>query len=83
MRGATGPTGSVISFTTAISAVGVSTFLQLLSDYMGEDGDYARVNYHIDVGRMITSKVATDPECLICGKNTARGDQGTPLPVRG
>lgn len=64
---------SVVSVTTTIAGMAVTQFLQLLTDFMGQAGEVARLNYNIMEGtvRRGTSTVLNG---CICTKVKAFGD---------
>jgi molybdopterin/thiamine biosynthesis adenylyltransferase len=67
------PAPSVVSMTTVVSGLSVSLFLQLATDFMGENGEVARLNYHplqSTVGRGMTE---IQDKC-ICRQVKAFGD---------
>jgi hypothetical protein len=64
---------SVVSITTAISAMAVTQFLQLLTDFMGPEGAIARLNYYIMDGTVRRGSSTILTGC-ICTKVRAFGD---------
>ena len=67
------PTPSVISITTTISGLAVTLFLQLVTDFLGSNGDIARLNYFImeSMVRRGTANILSD---CVCKKVRGFGD---------
>jgi molybdopterin/thiamine biosynthesis adenylyltransferase len=64
---------SVISLTTTISGHAVTAFLQLITDFFGETGDFTRLNYFIMESEVSRGIIKTDPGC-ICAQVKGYGD---------
>ena len=64
---------SVISITTALSGLAVTLFLQLVTDFLGPNGDIARLTYFIMDGEMRRGRATILNEC-VCQKVRAFGD---------
>ena len=73
------PAPSVISTTTTVAGLGVTLFLQLVTDFMGPRGNISRQNYDILEGTVRRGTSTTDPTC-ICHTVRAFGDLKS-LPV--
>jgi molybdopterin/thiamine biosynthesis adenylyltransferase len=73
VQGIDTPAPSVISFTTTLSGMAVSLFLQLVTDFMGSGGDIARLNHDIMDGTVRRGKASIANEC-ICKKTLGFGD---------
>lgn len=73
VEGLDDPAPSVVSMTTAVSAMSVSLFLQLLTDFMGEDGDIARLNYNVLDGTVRRGRAQTLGRC-VCRSVRGFGD---------
>jgi len=67
------PTPSIVSVTTAVAGMGVSLFIQQMTDFMGPTGDVARLNYNVMDGT-VRRGTSTVREKCICKKNRAFGD---------
>ncbi|MEE9465710.1 MAG: ThiF family adenylyltransferase, partial [Candidatus Neomarinimicrobiota bacterium] len=70
---------SVISLNTTVSSLSVTMFLQLLTDFMGANGDISILKYFITEGVISRGKASIKDDC-ICGKVRGFGDY-YPLPV--
>jgi len=70
---------SVISFTTWVSAIATSLFIQLMTDFMGVQGDLARVNVFFNECATRRGTCQVLPDC-ICTKVKGFGDC-RPLPT--
>ena len=57
-------TPSVISVTTAIAGMGVSMFIQLLTDFMGDTGGVSRLNYNVLDGSVRRGTTTIPKECV-------------------
>lgn len=64
---------SVVSFTTALSGMATSLFLQLITDFMGEAGDVMRLNYNLLDGRVRRGQTNMRERCA-CHKVRGFGD---------
>ena len=73
------PAPAVISINTTISGLAVTLFLQLITDFMGQNGDIRRLNYEVLDGVVARGRSAIADEC-ICRKVRAFGDL-RPLPL--
>jgi len=67
----TGP--SVVSMTTALSGMAVTLFLQFVTDFMGQTGEIARLNYDVMKGTVRRGRAPINDAC-ICGKVRGFGD---------
>lgn len=67
------PTPSVISFTTTLSGLAVSYFLQLITDFMGESGNVKSLRYNIMTGEVRRCGAVHKENC-ICLQNKGFGD---------
>lgn len=75
----TTPAPSVISMNTTLAGLAVSTFLQLLTDFMGEQGSVSRLNYDVLSGTVSRGGSRRANPC-VCGK--FRGfERLRPLPL--
>lgn len=63
-------TPSVVSTTTTVAGLGVTLYLQLLTDFMGEMGNISRQNYHIMEGTVRRGRTSITSNC-VC--TTVRG----------
>jgi molybdopterin/thiamine biosynthesis adenylyltransferase len=79
--GASIPTPSVISMTTAIAGMGVTQFLQITTGFMGNNGDITRLNYDLMEGS-VRRGITTSKDKCICKMSMGFGDL-IPLPVLG
>ena len=61
------PAPSVISITTTLAGLAVTQFLQLVTDFMGENGDICRLRYNILDGTVRRGQTRIMSDC-ICGK---------------
>jgi len=57
-------TPSVISITSAIASMGVSMFLQLLTDFMGNGGSISRLNYNVLDGTVNRGTTMIPDKCV-------------------
>lgn len=64
---------SVLSFTTSLSGMAVSLFLQLVTDFMGDAGDVMRLNYNPLDGRVRRGQTGTRDQC-VCRQVRGFGD---------
>jgi len=64
---------SVISLTTSVASHAVTAFLQLVTDFMGPAGDFARLNYFIMEGTVSRGISDIKANC-ICNKVRGYGD---------
>jgi len=67
------PAPSVVSMTTALSAMAVSMFLQIFTDFMGTNGNIARLNYDITAGTVRRGTMGPKDRC-VCQKVLGFGD---------
>jgi hypothetical protein len=67
------PAPSVISITTALSGLAVTLFLQLVTDFLGPNGDIARLNYFVMDGNVRRGRATILNEC-VCQKVRGFGD---------
>lgn len=67
------PAPSVISINTTLSGLAVTEFLQLLTDFRGEDGEIARLNYDAMDGTVRRGRADIGNPC-VCRKFRACGD---------
>ena len=79
LRGLSERAPSVVTITTAVAGLAGSLFLQIVTDFMGEQGDVSRINYFPLEGIVSRGKVPVKMPCL-CSKVKAKGDL-EPLPV--
>lgn len=70
---------SVISITTTLSGMGVTLFLQMVTDFMGPAGEISRLNYNVMDGTVRRGTSTILDEC-ICQKVRGFGDLKS-LPV--
>lgn len=70
---------SVISLTTTVSGLAVTTFLQLLTDFMGPSGDIAALQYSIMEGQVRRGTTQIHEDC-VCKAVSGFGDS-KPLPT--
>jgi hypothetical protein len=70
------PTPSVVSITTTLSGMAVTLFLQLVTDFMGSNGDIARLNYQILEGTVRRGRATIPKEC-VCKKVKGFGNLKT------
>lgn len=70
------PTPSVVSITTTLSGMAVTLFLQLVTDFMGPNGDIARLNYQIMDGTVRRGRATIPKEC-VCKKVKGFGNLKT------
>lgn len=73
------PTPSVINLTTTVSGLAVTAFLQLVTDFMGEKGSLARLNYSALEPDLRRGTVTT-PQACVCKKVRGFG-RLMPLPT--
>jgi hypothetical protein len=66
-------TPSVITINTTISGQAATLFLQLLTDFMGEDGNVARINYDALTATMRRGRASVASPC-VCRKVKGFGD---------
>lgn len=64
---------SVVSLTTTVSGLAVTLFLQLLTDFMGIEGDIALQKYNIMEGDVRRGTAAVKPDCC-CQSYKGYGD---------
>jgi molybdopterin-synthase adenylyltransferase len=64
---------SVITINTTISGQGTTLFLQMLTDFMGEAGNVARINYDALTGTMRRGRATVANPC-VCRKVKGFGD---------
>ena len=64
----------VIPFTTMAASMAMSHFLQLITDYLGEDGDGESQRYFIIENEISHGKTPISPDPCICKKCKAKGD---------
>lgn len=64
---------SVISVNTTVASLGVTQFLQLLTDFQGNLGDVERLNYNVLESRVTRGKTQIDEGC-VCKKVRGKGD---------
>lgn len=64
---------SVVSSTSAVASLGVSALLQLLTDFMGEKGAIARLNYDLLEGTVRRGRSQVAHPC-VCSRVRAKGD---------
>jgi hypothetical protein len=67
------PAPSVISINTTLSGMAVTAFLQLMTDFMGENGNISRLNYQIMEGTVRRGITDIADPC-ICRKVRGYGD---------
>jgi molybdopterin/thiamine biosynthesis adenylyltransferase len=67
------PAPSVISFTTALSALAVTEYIQLITGFLGSTGGSKRLNYFISESTVRPGETSIRAEC-ICGRVFGRGD---------
>ena len=67
------PAPSIVSVTTALAGMAVTLFLQLVTGFMGEQGEVARLNYDIMEGTVRRGRALIPDECL-CKKVRGFGD---------
>lgn len=79
VEGLDDPAPSVISLTTTTSGLAVGLFLQLVTGFMGDSGDVARLNYDALAGTVRRGR-AQIPEKCVCRRYKAYGDL-TALPT--
>lgn len=79
VEGVTTPAPSVISMNTTLAGLAVSTFLQLLTDFMGEQGSVSRLNYDVLSGAVSRGGSRRANPC-VCGKFRGFG-RLRPLPT--
>lgn len=73
VEGLDAPAPSVVSTTTTIAGLGVTLYLQLLTDFMGKGGNISRQNYNIMDGTVRRGTTMISPNC-ICKTVRAFGD---------
>jgi len=73
LEGLENPTPSVISITTTVSGMAVSLFLQLMTDFMGQSGDVARLNYDPISATVRRGLTAVREDC-VCREVKGFGD---------
>ncbi|MCH7950128.1 MAG: ThiF family adenylyltransferase, partial [Candidatus Dadabacteria bacterium] len=74
VRGINTPAPSVICFTTALSGMAVSLFIQLITNFMGDAwGNIARINYNIMKGTVRRGQATIKNPC-VCQKFKGYGD---------
>jgi hypothetical protein len=79
VEGVTTPAPSVISMNTTVAGLAVSTFLQLLADFMGEQGSVSRLNYDVLSGT-VSRGVSRPANPCVCSKFRGFG-RLRPLPT--
>lgn len=79
VEGIDSPAPSVVSLTTTLSGMAVTLFIQLLTGFMGDGGDIARLSYDIMEGTVRRGRALIPNECL-CRKVRGFGDL-KPLPL--
>ncbi len=67
------PAPSVVSVTATVASLAATWFLQLATDFMGENGEFSRLNYNILSGEVRRGQIAPSGSC-ICHKSKGRGD---------
>jgi molybdopterin-synthase adenylyltransferase len=67
------PTPSVVSLTTTVAGMAVTTFLQLLTDFMGAAGEVQRLNYNPLDGTVRRGATPVAEQC-VCTRHRGRGD---------
>lgn len=70
------PAPSVVSITTTLSGLAVTLFIQLITDFQGNNGNIERLNYDIMEGTVRRGKSTIINECL-CKKVRGFGDLKT------
>jgi proteasome lid subunit RPN8/RPN11 len=73
VQGISDRTPSVVSLTTTVSGLAVTSFLQLITDFMGDAGDISRLNYDIMTGTIRRGTGDIKPDCR-CLKDKGHGD---------
>jgi len=67
------PAPSVISLNTTLAGLAVSAFLQLVTDFMGEQGCFSRLNYDVLNGTVARGVSQMKDPC-VCGRFQGFGD---------
>lgn len=67
------PAPAVGSMTTTVAGIGVTQFLQLLTDFMGAQGAVARLNYNIVEGT-VRREITNIKEVYVCRNVRGFGD---------
>lgn len=67
------PTPSVISFTSNMASMAISTFLHMITNFMGEGGDISRINADFLTSETRRGRTQISPKC-ICQKVKGFGD---------
>jgi len=73
VKGIETKTPSVISLTSTMASLAVTTFLQMVTDFMGNNGDISHLRYDIMEGEIRRGTVEPPSDC-ICRKVMALGD---------
>jgi hypothetical protein len=73
VQGISDRTPSVVSLTTTVSGLAVTSFLQLITDFMGDAGDISRLNYDIMTGTISRGSGDIKRDCR-CLKDKGYGD---------
>jgi hypothetical protein len=70
------PEPSVVTLTTTVAGMAGTWFLQLATDFMGEAGDFSRLNYDLMTGTVGRGRIPQHAKC-VCGREKGRGILGS------